>query len=69
MGLFGSKTSILSKINHRQHDFESLQQYSFWKPCLGVQSHPEEWDDFEQGSTVNISECNVQSATGEYMYV
>ena len=48
---------------------------SFWIPeavllwktiCLGVQSHHEDQGDFEQGSTLNISESNNQLELSTY---
>ena len=36
MGLFGSNISIMSIISHRQYNFESLKQYYFGKPYVGV---------------------------------
>ena len=68
MGLFGLITSILPQISHRQSHFESLKQYYFGKPyiCLGVQSHPKDQGDFEQASTLNISECNTQLELSTY---
>ena len=68
MALFGLKSYILSKVSHRQYNFESLKQYYFGKPyiCLGVQSHLEDWGEFEHGSTENISECNNQLESSMY---
>ena len=62
------KAYILSQISHRQSHFESLKQYYSGKPyiCLGVQSHPEDQGDFEQGSTLNISESNNQLELSTY---
>ena len=34
--LFGSNIYIMSIISHRQYNFESLKQYYFGKPYVGV---------------------------------
>ena len=69
MGLFGSNIYIMSIISQRQYNFESLRQYYFGKPYVGVsklQSHPEDRGDFGQGSTENISECSNQLELSVY---
>ena len=42
--------------------FWILEVVLLWKIilCLGIQSHPEDQGDFQQGSAVNISECHNQ---------
>ena len=51
------------KRQNKSHtiSFGILKAVLLWKTIwLGVQSHPEDWCDVEQGSTVHISECNNQ---------
>ena len=62
MWSFGVKYFYIVQNKSQTISFWILQAVYFGKPyiCLGVQSHPEDRGDFEQGSTVNISECNNQ---------